>query len=373
MHALPWHELFMKEALRLARRGAGRVSPNPLVGAVIVKNNTVIARGYHECYGGPHAEINALRHARGNAKGATLYINLEPCCHYGKTPPCTDALVASGIAKVFVGMVDPNPVVSGQGIKKLQQAGIEVEVGLLEDQCRQLNEVFIKYITKKVPFVTLKAAMTLDGNIATVTGDSKWISCEASRKLVHILRSQSDAVMVGSGTVLADDPLLTVRLEKKSLKNPLRVIVDGKLRIPLTSKILQPNLAEGTIIVTAPSRASSPKANQIAETGARILSASLKNGQINLRALMKKLGAMGIASLLLEGGSELNAAALAEGIVDKIIFFYAPKIIGGRNAVRVVGGSGIAALRNALLVRDLNLRRVGSDVVMTGYLASSDP
>ena len=373
MHALPSHELFMKEALRLARRGAGGVSPNPLVGAVIVKNNAVIARGYHERYGGPHAEINALRQARGYAKGATLYINLEPCSHYGKTPPCTDALIASGIARVFVGMVDPNPLVSGRGIKKLQQAGIAVEVGLLEDQCRRLNEVFIKYITQKVPFVTLKAAMTLDGNIATRSGDSKWISCEASRKLVHILRSQSDALMVGSGTVMTDDPQLTVRLKKKSLKNPLRIIVDGKLRIPLTSKVLQPNLAKGTMIVTAPSRVSSRKARQITKTGARIMSAPLKNGQINLRALMKKLGAMGITSLLLEGGSELNAAALAEGIVDKILFFYAPKIIGGRNAVHVVGGSGIAALRNALLVRDLHLRRVGSDVVMTGYLASSDP
>lgn len=365
------HKKFMKLALRLARQGAGRVSPNPLVGAVIVRGATVVGKGYHGRFGGPHAEINALRQAGSRANGATLYVTLEPCCHYGKTPPCTDAIINSGIAHVIVGMVDPNPAVSGKGIQKLRSAGIKVEIGILEEACRSLNEAFIKYITTKLPFVTLKAALTLDGNIATATGDSKWITCEQSRSLVHKIRTQVDAIMVGSGTVRADDPQLTVRLPrlpKKTVKNPLRIIVDEKLRIPLRSNVLKPELAKGTLIVTAPARANSRKARQIEAAGANILVVPLKKGLIDLKSLMKKLAAMGIASLLLEGGSELNASALAEGLVDKIMFFYAPKIIGGRKAIHVVGGSGVQKIADAIHVTALEVKRIGSDLLVTGYV-----
>jgi len=358
----------MKTALRLARRGAGRVSPNPLVGAVLVKNNTIVGKGCHEFFGGPHAEINALQHAGSRAPGASLYINLEPCCHYGKTPPCTDALIKSNIKKVYVGMVDPNPAVSGKGIEKLRKAGIAVETGLLEDECRLLNEAFIKHITKKVPLVTLKAGITLDGNIATARGDSKWITCDESRRLVHKVRSEVDAIMVGSGTLIADDPQLTVRLGGKTLKNPLRVIVDEKLRIPLESKVLKPQLAAGTLIVTSPSLASSHKAQKILQTGARIISVPLKKGLVDLKALMKKLGLMGIASLLIEGGSEINASALVADIVDKILFFYAPKIIGGRNSIHVVGGSGAQKIAGAIEISSMEVKRIGSDFLVSGYV-----
>lgn len=368
MPSITEHEHFMKVALRLARRGAGRVSPNPLVGALIVRDATVVGKGYHERFGGPHAEVNALRQAGSRARGATLYVTLEPCCHFGKTPPCTEAVIKSGIARVVVGMVDPNPAVSGKGIQKLREAGIQVEVGILEDACRRLNEAFIKYITTKRPFVTLKAALTLDGNIATVTGDSKWITCEQSRRLVHKIRAEVDAVMIGSGTVLADDPQLTVRLTKHPVKNPLRIIVDEKLRIPLQSNVLKPAFAQGTLIVTAPALADSRKAQRIRAKGARVLAVSLKQGLIDLRALMEKLGDMGIASLLLEGGSELNASALAAGLVDKIMFFYAPKIIGGRHAIHAVGGSGVRKIEDAISVTITEIKRIGSDLLITGYV-----
>jgi diaminohydroxyphosphoribosylaminopyrimidine deaminase/5-amino-6-(5-phosphoribosylamino)uracil reductase len=358
----------MKAALRLARRGAGRVSPNPLVGAVIVKNGAIVGKGYHARFGGPHAEINALRNAGARARGASLYINLEPCCHYGKTPPCTDALITSGIKKIYVGMVDPNPAVSGKGIQKLRKAGIAVETGLLEDQCRLLNESFIKHITEKVPLVTLKAGLTLDGNIATARGDSKWITCEQSRRLVHKVRSEVDAIMIGSGTLIADDPQLTARLESKTLKNPLRVVVDEKLRIPLESNVLKPQLAAGTLIVTSPALSSSRKAGQIKKSGARVLAAPLKKGLIDLKALIKKLGDMEIASLLIEGGSEINASALAAGIVDRILFFYAPKIIGGRNSIHVVGGSGVQKIAGAIEISGMEVQRIGSDFLVSGHI-----
>ena len=246
------HERFMKQALGLARKGAGRVSPNPLVGALIVRYGAVVGEGYHRLFGGPHAEVHALVQAGDLARGADIYVTLEPCSHTGKTPPCADALIRAGIARVFVGMADPNPLVSGRGIKKLETAGIAVESGILEKECRRMNESYLKYITTGMPFVVLKAAATLDGRIATRTGDSKWITCPESRSFAHRLRFEADAVMVGSGTLLADDPELTVRLGRKASKQPLRVIVDGRLRIPLASRVLQHDFASGTMIVTLP-------------------------------------------------------------------------------------------------------------------------
>ena len=359
---------FMKAALRLARKGVGMVSPNPMVGAVLVRENKIVGTGYHHFFGGPHAEQYALKSARGEARGSDLYINLEPCCHVGKTPPCVDALIAAGIRRAFIGMQDPNPRVSGSGIKKLRAAGIAVEVGILERECRQLNEAFTKYITKHIPFVYLKLAASLDGKIATASGDSKWITGAASRKLVHRLRSEADAVMVGIGTVLGDDPLLTARLHPGARKNPVRVIVDSRLRTPPASKLLKTARVVPTIIATignsAPGRTAAVK-----QSGAELLPIAARNGRVDLKQLMKKLGQRGIATVLIEGGSELSAAALQDGIVDKVFFFYAPVIIGGQKAPPMIGGTGINKVSHAVKVRDLRYRKVGEDLLGEGYIS----
>ncbi|MEI6127826.1 MAG: bifunctional diaminohydroxyphosphoribosylaminopyrimidine deaminase/5-amino-6-(5-phosphoribosylamino)uracil reductase RibD [Pseudomonadota bacterium] len=368
MPACTQNERFMKRALALAKQGAGWVSPNPLVGAVVVNAGKIVGTGYHEFFGGPHAEVTALKNAGSKAKGAELYINLEPCCHFGKTPPCTDVLIQKGIKKVFLGMIDPNPAVAGKGIQKLMSAGIAVEAGLLEHECRQLNEAFVKFITEKKPFVILKAALTLDGNIATSTGDSKWITCDTSRALAHKIRHEVDAVMVGIGTVLADDPQLTVRLHKGAKKNPFRIIVDTGLSIPLTCNVLKPELAEKTLIAASPEKAASRKAQLIRKTGARVLGIPLFKKRVDLRKLLFFLGTLGIASLLIEGGSELNASAFACGIVDKVMLFYAPKIIGGRDAVKMVGGPGIKMIADAISIHDISIRRISTDFLVEGYL-----
>ncbi len=368
MSALSQQEKFMRSAILLAKKGAGMVSPNPLVGAVLVKGGKIIARGYHKFFGGPHAEINALEKAEKKTGGAEIYINLEPCCHHGKTPPCTDILIKKGIRRAFIGMVDPNPCVSGNGIKKLKQAGIEVSVGLLERECRKLNESFIKYITKKTPFVILKAASTLDGKTATFAGDSKWITSVDSRITVHQIRSEVDAVMVGIGTVIADDPLLTARLYKGAKKNPFRIIVDSTLRIPLNSNVLQPGLAKKTIIATSPEKAGSEKAMAIQNLGALIIGIPLKQQQVDLRKLFKKLGTKAMASILIEGGAELNASALECGVVDKIMFFYSPKIIGGKDAKGIAGGTGIKKISDAINVYDISIRQINSDFLVEGYI-----
>ena len=362
------HERFMKQALGLARKGAGRVSPNPLVGALIVRDGTVAGAGYHRRFGGPHAEVHALMQAGDRARGADIYVTLEPCSHKGKTPPCADALIHAGVGRVFVGMVDPNPLVSGRGIKKLEAAGIAVESGILENEGCRLNESYLKYITTGMPFVVLKAAVTLDGRIATRTGDSKWITCPESRNFAHRLRYEADAVMVGSGTLLADDPELTVRLGKKASKQPKRVIVDGRLRIPLTSRVLQPDFASGTMIVTHPCKAATPKAHKIMAAGAQVLAVSQKNGHIDMRMLLRKLAASGIASVLIEGGAELSASALACGVVDKVCIFYAPKLIGGRQAVGMIGGEGCARIAEAASIVDIRLRRIKDDILLEGYI-----
>jgi diaminohydroxyphosphoribosylaminopyrimidine deaminase/5-amino-6-(5-phosphoribosylamino)uracil reductase len=358
----------MRVALRLARRGAGMVSPNPLVGAVLVRGDKIIGSGYHRFFGGPHAECNALKNARQKARGADLYINLEPCSHFGKTPPCADALIAAGIRRVFIGMQDPNPLVSGRGIRKLRAAGIAVETGILERECRQLNEAFIKYISCKIPFVCLKLAASLDGKIATARGDSKWITGTASRALVHCLRSRADAVMVGIGTVLRDDPQLTVRLCPGATINPLRVIVDSRLRTPLKSRILATARDVPTIIATTGNSAQA-RARAITQSGAELLVLPAHNGRVNLRLLMKKLAQRGIASVLLEGGSTLSAAALEDGIVDKVLFFYAPIIIGGTNSYSMVGGAGSEKISQAIALTDIRYRRVGDDILVEGYIA----
>ncbi len=361
---------YMTEAIRLARKGMGMVSPNPMVGAVLVKNNEIIGRGYHRHYGGPHAEVLAIQEAGASALGADLYINLEPCCHYGKTPPCTDMLIQRGIKRVYIGIQDPNPLVSGKGILSLQKAGIEVETDILADKCRVLNEAFIKYVTQNLPFVALKLAATLDGKIATVTGDSQWISSETARCFVHRLRYEADAVMVGSGTVLADNPLLTNRCYKISTrKTPIRIIVDSQLRIPVTSRLLKTASDIKTIIATT-RRASKNKLSKVMQQGAEILIASVYNGHVNLKHLMQLLAERGISQVLIEGGAELGAAALHQGVVDKVLFFFAPKIIGGREAVGMIGGSGVRKISQAIPLVNTRCRKVGVDFLVEGYVAT---
>jgi diaminohydroxyphosphoribosylaminopyrimidine deaminase / 5-amino-6-(5-phosphoribosylamino)uracil reductase len=353
-------------AIKLALKAQGQTSPNPLVGALIVKNGAIVGRGFHRRAGTPHAEINALREAGKQAQGAELYLNLEPCSHFGRTPPCVDAIIQGKIMKVFVGMVDPNPLVRGKGIRKLKEAGIEVTAGILEKECRKLNEVFIKYITTKRPFVILKTAASLDGRIAAESGDSQWITNEKSRKYVHQLRSAVDAVLVGIGTVKKDDPQLTCRLKNRKGKDPIRIVVDSTLSISPKAKVLNLNSQALTIIATTP-KAPLKKRALIEKKGARVLVIPSKD-QVDLHLLMETLGKKEITSVLIEGGSEINTSALQSGIVDKVLFFYAPKIIGGEQAPLIVGGKGIARVKDALVLHNITTQRFGDDVMIEGYI-----
>ena len=359
------NEKFMKLAIELAKKGGGNVNPNPMVGAVIVKEGKIIGQGYHERCGEGHAEVNAFRSLKEDASGATMYVTLEPCSHYGKTPPCADKIIENKISKVVIGMVDPNPLVSGKGIEKLKNAGIEVEVGVLEEECIKLNEVFIKYITTKRPFVVLKAAMSLDGKIATKTGESKWISSEESRLQVHNLRSKLSGIMVGVNTVIKDNPELTSRIEGGN--DPIRIIVDSTLRIPMDSNVLQ-NKDNKTIIATT-SKANNKKMQEILNKGVRVLTVNENNGKVDLSELITKLGELNIDSILLEGGATLNYSALDEGIVDKVMMYISAKIIGGEKSKTPVGGNGIDKLQEAFKIRDINISVVGEDILLEGYIS----
>ncbi len=355
---------YMKQALLLAGKGAGKVSPNPMVGSVIIKDGTVAGKGFHRFFGGPHAEVEALKNAGEKARGADLYVNLEPCCHYGKTPPCTDAVIQSGITRVFIGIIDPNPSVSGMGIKKLQEAGIEVTSGILEKECRKINEAFIKFTTEHMPFVTLKTALTLDGKSATTLRDSKWISGERSRVVAHKLRSETDAVMVGVDTVIADNPQLTVRLHKYRGKQPLRIVVDSNLRIPLKSRLL----GEGTLIATLKGNGNTEKALKLTALGAEIIETTAKKNRVDLKNLLKMLAKRNISSILIEGGSELNSSVLDAELVDKVIIFYAPKIIGGAKAPGMVGGEGRKFITEAIQLENISTKRIDQDLMLEGYI-----
>lgn len=355
---------YMRLALRLALKGAGRTSPNPMVGAVLVRNGKVIATGYHERAGSDHAELVALKRAGERVRGATLYLNLEPCNHHGRTPACTLSLIRSGVKRVVAGMVDPNPLVSGRGIRRLRQSGIQVHVGLLEAACRRLNEAFSKYISRRIPFVILKLAASLDGKIATSIGDSQWITEKASRSYVHRLRNQVDAVLVGIGTVLADDPRLTCRFP--SGRDPWRIVLDGRLRIPLTAQILHQREPEKTIVVTGP-RAPGKKVKALQDYGAQVWSLPLHEGRIPFASLLKRLGKMGLLSVMIEGGAITASRALRERAVDKILFFYAPKIIGGEGK-DMIDALGIKKVSHSRGVKDMEVRRLGKDFLVTGYL-----
>lgn len=358
---------FMGRALEIAAKGSGYTNPNPLVGAVIVKEGRIIGEGYHEVYGGNHAEVNAINNAVEDVKGSTMYVTLEPCSHYGKTPPCAKALVEKGIKKVVIGLKDPNPLVSGKGIEILKSNGIEVVVGVLEDQGKKLNEIFLKYITTKTPFCVMKTAMTLDGKIAATTGDSKWITGEISRKYVHNLRHKLSGIMIGVGTVIADDPLLTTRVDFIGGKDPTRIIIDSSGRMPLEAKVLNLKSNAKTIIATT-EKAHKDKIRALEEKGAEIIITSIKNNGVDLRELMKKIGEMNIDSILLEGGSKINYSALEAGIVDKVNAFISPKIVGGDTAKTPVGGEGKKYMKDAILLKDTEIHHFGDDIMVEGYV-----
>lgn len=368
------NKIFMQRALELAAKGQCRTSPNPMVGTVIVKGNKIIAEGYHRKAGTPHAEVAALKKAGAKAKGATLYVNLEPCCHKDKkTPPCTKAIIKSGIKKVVIAMIDPNPNVSGRGIKELKNAEIKTEVGIIETEAKRLNAAFIKFITKKEPFVILKIAQSLDGKIATAQGESKWITSKESREHGHKIRNEVDAVLVGIGTVTKDDPSLTCRIQGG--RNPYRIIVDSRLQIPLNAKVLRHKDGK-TIIATIPPLPPllkggwgdyQKKIALLKNLGAQVLKIKDKDGKVDLKALMKELGKLNIASIMIEGGSSINASALSSKIVDKIMFFIAPMIIGGTDAVPSIGGKSPASLKNVVRIKKSQVKIIGKDILVEGY------
>lgn len=357
---------FMQRALELAKKGIGHTNPNPLVGAIIVKDGRIIGEGYHERYGEPHAEVNAFRNAVEDVEGATMYVTLEPCSHFGKTPPCANAIVEKKIKKVVIGLVDPNPLVAGKGVEILRNNGVEVVTGVLENEGKKLNEIFLKYITTKLPFCILKTAMSLDGKIATHTGDSKWITNEQSRAFVHEMRHRVSGIMAGIGTVLADDPMLNTRLAEGIGRDPHRIIIDSSGRLPLDAKML--NMQSTAITIAAVTeKADKEKLKMLQEKGVEIIMTPLKNGRVDLGYLMKELGERKIDSVLLEGGGSLNFSALEEGIIDKVVAFIAPKIIGGKEAKTPVEGIGVGYMKEAVELSDINIQRFGDDIMIEGY------
>jgi len=355
----------MQRALELAATQRGITSPDPMVGAVLVKNDKVIAEGYHGPFTTPHAETWAIEKAGQRAAGATLYINLEPCNHFGNNPPCTENIIRAKIKKIVAAMQDPNPLVSGKGFATLKKAKIKVVVGLLAPDAKKLNEFFIKHITTGLPFVILKAAASLDGKIATHAGDSRWISNLESRKLTHTLRNQVDAVMVGINTVLKDDPQLNVRLVKQ-IKNPLRIVLDANCKIPLNAKVLDTRTAPTLLACTR----TTPKDKILAleKRGVEVMLVKAKSGKINLKALMTILGKRKITSVLIEGGSEVFTNALEEKIVDKIMVFIAPKLIGGAGAKTWFEGKGASSMIASVKLKAVDYRQIGEDMLVEGYL-----
>lgn len=361
-------EQYMRLALVQAGRGCGFVNPNPMVGAVIVKDGRIIGEGFHVAYGRPHAERAALAACSESPAGATLYVTLEPCCHHGKTPPCTDALIESGLKKVVVGCADPNPLAAGKGIGILRRHGIEVAENVLEKECRKQNEVFFHYIQTGTPYVVMKYAMTADGKIASRTGKSKWITGEAARRRVHGDRSRYAAIMIGSGTLIADDPLLTCRLEGGV--NPVRIICDTGLKTPLGSQVVKTAGDVPTIIAT--SCQDIEKHRPYLEQKCQIMQIARKEGHLDLEELMKKLGQEKIDSVLLEGGAALNWSALQSGIVNKVQVYIAPKIFGGADAKAPVGGMGIDAPDDAFFLANQEMTVLGEDILLEYEVKSKE-
>jgi len=354
----------MDKALELAKKGIGKVNPNPLVGAIIVKDGETIGEGYHECYGEAHAERNAVKNAIKSVEGSTIYVTLEPCAHYGKTPPCVDLIIEKKFKKVVIGMLDPNEKVAGKSIEKLKQHGIEVVIGVKEEECKKMNEIFIKYITSKIPFVILKSGMSLDGKIATYSGESKWITSKESREDSQNLRNRLNSIMVGVNTVITDDPELTCRINND--KNLIRIVVDTNLRIPLDSKVVKNNDKQTIVATTLSSDGNKKKA--LRDLGVKVIEVSEKDNRVNLKELVKKIGQEGIDSILIEGGGTLNFSALEENIVDKVIFYIAPKILGGENSKSSIAGRGFSTLDQSVNLKNISYRKIGGDLVVEGYI-----
>ncbi|SFJ90153.1 bifunctional diaminohydroxyphosphoribosylaminopyrimidine deaminase/5-amino-6-(5-phosphoribosylamino)uracil reductase RibD [Thermoflavimicrobium dichotomicum] len=358
------HEDWMRLAWQLAQSTAGQTAPNPMVGAVVVKDGYMVGSGAHLRAGTPHAEVHALNMAGEQAKEATLYVTLEPCNHYGRTPPCTEKILDSGIKRVVIGSLDPDPLVAGKGVERLREAGLEVILGVCEKECQRLNEAYFHHRRTGHPFVTLKMAMTLDGKIATIQGDSKWITNEESRQMVHQLRRQYDAILVGVGTVLKDDPRLTSRLEAGGI-HPLRVILDSRLRTPVDAAITDTSVAP-TWIFTTEGR-DPEKERQLTAKGVRIISTGM-GPLVDLDVVLSELGRHGILSLLVEGGGEVNAAFLHGNYVQKVIAFVAPKLLGGRQSRTAVEGENPLYMSEAKCLKEIHVERYGDDLCVIGYL-----
>ena len=358
---------FMRRALALARKGLGRTSPNPAVGAVIVRKGKIIASGYHRKAGENHAEVEALAKLGGKAeRGDTLYVTLEPCNHYGRTPPCTKAILESGIKRVVVGMGDPNPTVAGGGCEFLSQKGVDVRIGVLESKCRRLNDWFLKFSKTGHPFVVAKSALTLDGWTATSTGHARWITNERSRQVVHQMRDSLDAVMVGVGTVVADDPLLTTRLKKSGGRDPARIIVDTHLRIPVHARVLN-HSSESETFIAYGEGVFEEKLEAVKGEGVSPLCCPTKNGRVDLQSLMAILGDMGITSLLVEGGATLMASMIGDRLIDKFCVFQSPKILGGGDGIPMVSGKGPKRMDGCIRLKDVEIKQLGEDILLEGY------
>lgn len=380
------HEYYMKRAIELALTAKGYTSPNPMVGCIVVKDGMVVAKGCHERYGAFHAERNALINCKEEVRGAELYVTLEPCCHYGKTPPCTEIIIEKGIRKVYIGSLDRNPLVAGKGVKILEEAGIEVEVGILESECRELNEIFYHYIEKQTPFVAMKYAMTLDGKIAAYTGDSKWITSEEARAYVQELRKEYAGILVGIETVLADDPMLNCRIAKGV--DPVRIVCDSHLRIPLDCNLVktakeiplivaytesymeqEKNVSQDLTEETCKIRMSqiTEKKRQLEALGVTCICTG-NSSKVDLKVLLQELGQRKIDSVLIEGGASIHASALEQNIVNKVYAFVAPKIIMGATAKSPIGGNGIAKMQDSICLSRVTWKQIGNDMCMIGYI-----
>jgi len=362
---------YMEHALSLARLAKGNTSPNPAVGAVIVKDFMVVGMGYTQPAGLNHAEIMALRQAGEKANGATMFVTLEPCCFFGRTPPCTKAIIEAGVMEVHIAMLDPNPLVSGNGVKALNESGIKTSVGSYEKEAIKINEAYIKYITTGLPFVMAKFAMSLDGKIATRLGHSKWISNDESRKYVHTLRHCADTIMVGVNTVICDDPRLTARgcngKVGETKKQPLRLIVDSKGRTPINAQLFK---QPGKTIIAVVEPLNKKKKAEFAGTGADILELPGKNGKVDLSELLKTMGEMKMVSVLVEGGSSLFGSLFDSNLVDKVLAFISPIIIGGGQAMTAIGGKGIENVSDALHLKQVDMMQCGDNIVISGYLGN---
>ncbi len=366
MTDLDLDQFYMKKALRLALRGAGRTSPNPLVGAVLVKGGAIIGRGFHEVLGGPHAEVNAIADAGGAARGSTLYVTLEPCNHQGLTPPCTGAVLDAGVSRVVCGMKDPNPDVAGGGCEYLAGKGVETLSGVLEDECRGINQPFIKYVTTGLPYVRLKAAATLDGFIAGSAGDSKWITNERSRQFGHRLRYTSDAVLVGIGTVLADDPMLTARLSGRGKhRQPVRIVLDTALKTPPESKLVR-SAEESPVWIACAVAAPLERESALSRPGVTVIRTPAGDRGLDLAQLLKELGKRRISSILVEGGGQVLGSFMESGLADEFYFFYAPKILGDRNGVGMIRGRSRVKIADAVPAFCIRTRNIDGDVLVSG-------